>query len=137
MSPTEQQKRNQLADQVQLRSYALKLNLLGALILHYVYTPHYAWTLLLTALVSGVLYVKSALYTPLGRIARGLSQGIKYMIALPVIIWVGLYFLEHFPYRHEAAIFASLLGVIIGLWRESLGIYHVSAEPQAPSVPLR
>jgi hypothetical protein len=135
LEPQEQALAHDEANLKELRNYTLKFSLLMTFILHYIYTPRAIITVSLAfTLVGGALY-SSRLASSLGRFVRGITRGIKYAILIPLIMGTISIIFDLVLYRDVSLIFGLLLGLIVGLWRESLGIYQRSAEPIAPLPP--
>lgn len=135
LSEDERLRRNAERDQQYIRSYAVGLILIVCITLG-VLTQQSAKVIGgLTAVSASVMWFSRPLYSRFGRLGRGLKRGLLYAVITVSLVWFGFLFTQDFAYQQEALIGVGISCVIFGLWRESLGIYHVTAQPQPPVKP--
>jgi hypothetical protein len=135
LSEDEKKRRNEERDQQYIRTYAVGLILILTLTLCTLTEQNVQTTAIASFISVLVMWLTRPLYVIFGRIGRGLKRGLIYTIVIVSLLWIGLLFTQDFPYPHEALMGSGILCVIFGLWRESMGRYHVTAKPQPPVRP--
>ena len=135
LSEDERLRRNTEHDQKHIRSYAVVLTLIICITLCVLTQQSAEVTGGLSVASALVMWFTRPLYSRLGRLGRGLKRGLLYTAVTVSLVWFGLLFTQGFTYQQEALMGIGILCVVFGLWRESLGIYHVTAQPQPPVRP--
>ena len=135
LSEDEKVRRNAEYDQQYIRTYAVGLILILTLTLCILIEQTVQTTAIASFISMLMVWLTRPLYAIFGRMGRGLKRGLIYTIVIVSLLWIGFSFIQDFPYQHEALMGSGILCVSFGLWRESMGRYHVTAKPQPPVRP--
>ena len=135
LSEDEKSRRNEERDQQYIRTHAVGLILILTLTLCALTEQTVQTTAIASFISVLMMWFTRPLYVIFGRIGRGLKRGLTYTIVIVSVLWIGLLLTRDFPYPYEALMGSGVLCVVFGLWRESMGRYHVTAKPHPPVRP--